>query len=263
MTLETSTIDSSLLELPIRHLSGIVIYATGLIMLILIWSATAYLVANKVFLPGPLDVGLALDRLFASGELGKQITASFTRVLLGFSIGAFFALLTGVIIGLLPKFEEAIEPMIELFRAIPPYAMIPFALLVFGVSDAGKLFILAYATFFPVLVSTVSGILNVPQRYVEAGRTLGASRAFTIGRIIIPAAFPQIAVGIRLGFGTAWIALIAAEMVAASNGLGFMIADARETLDTPVVVGGMLIIGLIGYLSNHLFLLLENCGRTR
>lgn len=263
MTSESSALDSSLLDLPIRHLSGVALYATGFVALLLIWSAISYLVANKVFLPGPVDVGLALERLVASGELGKQVTASFIRVLLGFAIGAVFALVLGTLIGLLPTVEEATEPMIELFRAIPPYAMIPLALLAFGISDVGKLFILAYATFFPVLVSTVSGISNVPLRYVEAGQTLGASRAFTISRIIIPAAFPQIAVGIRLGFGTAWIALIASEMVAASNGLGFMIADARETLDTPVVVGGMLIIGLIGYISNRFFLLLENWGRAR
>lgn len=263
MTMESSALDSSLLELPIRHLSNFSLYATGFVTLLLIWSASAYLVANKVFLPGPMDVGLALEHLSTSGELGKQITASFTRMVLGFAIGAVFALVLGTLIGLLPTVEEATEPMIELFRAIPPYAMIPLALLAFGISDVGKLFILAYATFFPVLVSTVGGISNVPLRYVEAGQTLGASRTFTISRIIIPAAFPQIVVGIRLGFGTAWIALIASEMVAASNGLGFMIADARETLDTPVVVGGMLIIGLIGYISNHFFLFLENWGRAR
>lgn len=239
------------------RLSGFALYLVGFAALILIWSAASALFQNPTFLPTPLTVGKTVFRLTVDGVLLDHATASLQRVLAGFSIGAVAAILLGILIGLSATVEKATEPSVELFRSIPPYAMIPLALLAFGIHPAGKWGILAYATFFPVLVSTVAGISSTPKRLVEAARTLGASRVFIVIHVLLPAAIPQMVVGLRLGFGTAWLSLIAAEMVASSDGLGFLISDARELLETEIVLAGMLLIGLLGYAFNQLFILLE------
>ena len=256
-------VDSSILVLPKGYLSGLTLFGAGFVGLLLIWAVASSAVQNAAILPNPLRVAIALSDLVSTGELWPNLAASLRRVSLGFAVGTFAALIASLVIGLFRSVERATEPMIELFRSIPPYALIPMAFLMFGVHESGKVFLLAYATFFPVLVSAAGAIANVPPRLAEAASTLGASRLFVVFRVIVPSALPQIAVGLRLGFGTAWISLIAAEMLGSSRGLGFMIADARETLNTPVVVAGMLVIGLIGYLSNRMFLLLEQKSQHR
>jgi ABC-type nitrate/sulfonate/bicarbonate transport system permease component len=249
--------------LPKGYVSGLALFGIGFIGLISIWAAVSSTVQNAVFLPSPWRVALTLEALASAGDLWAHVSASLQRVAIGFFVGATAALSISLIIGLFRSVERAMEPMIELFRSIPPYALIPLAFLAFGIHEGGKVFLLAYATFFPVLVSAAGAISNVPPRLAEAAYTLGASHLFVVFRVIVPSALPQIAVGLRLGFGAAWISLIAAEMLGSSRGLGFMIADAREILNTPVVVAGMLLIGLIGYVSNRLFLLIELKSQTR
>lgn len=242
----------------VHHL---LLYVTGFAALFLLWSVAALVVGNTVFLPSPLQVFRTLYKMLLSGELGRDVAVSVARVLLGFATGACIGVMLGIATGLNRTLFQAAEPLIELFRSIPPYAMIPFALLAWGVGDSGKVFILAYATFFPVILNTVAAVRNVPARLIEAGQTLGVGRSFLIRHVIIPAVIPQVLVGLRLGFGAAWIALIAAEMIGSSRGLGFVIADAREILDSATVIGGMLVIGLIGYSSNQIFLAVEQWSR--
>jgi ABC-type nitrate/sulfonate/bicarbonate transport system permease component len=262
MKLELETSDSSLIDLPLRTFSGAVSYVVGFGGLVVVWYVTAKLVGRATFLPGPELVAKTLVSLALGGELFPNVVASLGRVLIGFSIGATTGILLGIVIGLFPRAESAFEPIVELARSIPPYAMIPFAILAFGTGPEGKFFVLAYATFFPVLISTINGLSNVPPCLVDAAFTLGASRLFTIARVMLPSAVPQIMVGLRLGFGLAWLSLIAAEMVAASEGLGFMIADGRELLQTNVVMAGMIVIGILGYMFNRLFVFVEQRLRT-
>lgn len=239
------------------HATGAGLYLIGFVGLVCVWFVAASVLDNPLFLPSPTVVAEALAAMASDGSLEHNLLASLERVLLGYLIGATLALVLGVVIGTFHRVERAVEPLIELFRSIPPYAMIPLALLAFGVHPAGKLSVLAYATFFPVLINTASGVSNASGRLVEAAQTLGASRWFIIVHVLLPAAMPMIAVGLRLGFGAAWLALIAAEMVASSEGLGFLISDARELLETEVVLGGMLVIGLVGYLFNLAFVAIE------
>ena len=258
MKLELGITDSSLIDPPPSRLSGIAPYLVGFGGVVGIWYIAAKLVGSSTFLPGPELVAKTLADLAESGVLFPNVVASLVRVLVGFSIGATAGILLGIVIGLFPRAERAVEPIVELARSIPPYAMISFAILAFGTGPEGKFIVLAYATFFPVLISTINGLSSVPPRLVEAAFTLGASRLFTIGRVMLPAATPQIMVGLRLGFGLAWLSLIAAEMVAASEGLGFMIADGRELLQTQIVMAGMVVIGVLGYLFNRLFVFAEH-----
>jgi ABC-type nitrate/sulfonate/bicarbonate transport system permease component len=155
--------------------------------------------------------------------------------------------------GLSRTFEAFFDPFVELFRPIPPYAYISIALLWFGTGFLGPVFIIFIATFFPVLLNTYTGIKGINVRLIEAARILGAKRTFILFKVIIPATLPSIVTGLRSGFGAAWLSLIAAEMVATSVGLGFLISDAREFVQTDVVIMGMIIIGLVGYSFNLVF----------
>jgi ABC-type nitrate/sulfonate/bicarbonate transport system permease component len=253
---EERATDSSLLELPVQRLAGPASYAVGFAALLILWWLAALSVEVRTLLPSPLDTARAFGRLVDEGALAAHAASSVLRVLVGFVIGCAVAIPLGLLMGLVPRAERAIEPLVELFRPVPPYAMIPLALLWFGTGPGGKIYIIMYAVFFPILLSTIEGVSRADAKLVEAARTLGASSRFVLLQVVLPAAAPQILVGLRIGFGSGWLAVVAAEMVASASGLGFMIADAREMLRTDVVVATMLLIGAIGYSFNRVFLLI-------
>lgn len=257
MRVPTAVTDSSLLQLPVHHLAGRGSYVLGCALLVAGWWLASALVEVRTFLPSPWEAARTFVGLLQSGALLQHVGTSVARVLAGFVLGGAVAIPLGAMIGLLPSVQRAVEPLVELIRPVPPYAMIPLALLWFGTGAAGKLLIITYAVLFPVLLNTVQGVSAVDRRLVDAARTLGARRRFIVTRVILPAARPQVLVGLRVGFGSAWLALVAAEMVASSAGLGFLIIDAREMLRTDVVVVCMVVIGVIGYGFNGLFLALQ------
>ena len=156
-------------------------------------------------------------------------------------------------------FERLVDPVIELFRPISPLAWIPLAILWFGIGETGKIFIIFIATFFPILLNTVSGVKSVDPVLIRAGQVLGCNddRSLFI-KVILPAAMPTIVVGLRISFGTGWAAIIAAELVAAQIGLGYLIADGMEILRSDLVLVGMVTIGVLGVLIDAVFRLLNN-----
>ena len=188
------------------------LYVFGFISLFLLWGLASFFVANPVFLPSPVLVLQVLYKQFSNGDLAHDIIVSVVRVLTGFFIGVGVAFPLGIAVGLNRTLFNAAEPIVEFFRAIPPYAMIPFALLAWGIGDFAQIFVLAYASFFPIVVNTIAAVQSVPGRLVEAAQTLGADSRFLVRHVVVPAAVPQVLVGLRLGFGRL-IALIAAEMV--------------------------------------------------
>ena len=148
--------------------------------------------------------------------------------------------------------------MIELFRPISPLAWIPLAILWFGIGESGKIFIIFIATFFPILLNTVSGVKGVDPVLIRAGQVLGCETDRALfSRVILPAAMPTIIVGLRISFGTGWAAIIAAELVAAQVGLGYLIADGMEVLRSDLVLVGMVAIGILGVLIDSVFRILN------
>jgi ABC-type nitrate/sulfonate/bicarbonate transport system permease component len=151
-------------------------------------------------------------------------------------------------------FERIVDPVVELLRPISPLAWIPLAILWFGIGETGKLFVIFIATFFPILLNTVAGVKGVDSVLIRAGRVLGCkSNPALFRKVILPAAMPQIVVGLRISFGIGWAAIIAAELVAARSGLGYLISNGMETLRADLVLVGMITIGILGMLFDIVF----------
>ncbi len=230
-----------------------VFYFLGFLILLSSWFILSEIINNSTFLPSPVLVGKTMLLFMMTGKIFRHILESLLRVLVGYSLGSVVAIGLGILMGLSNTINDVCEPFVELFRPVPPYAYISIALLWFGIGFMGKVFIIFVATFFVVLINTVMGVVEIDKKFIEAAKTLGGRKYFILRKVVIPASLPSILVGLRLGFGTAWLSLIAAEMVAASSGLGFLISDAREFVQTDVVIMGMVIIGLIGYAFSVMF----------
>ena len=197
-------------------------------------------------LPPPSRVLAAGWRVLASGDLLAHIGASLVRVLGGFAMAALVAIPLGIGIALWEWVDDIADPVVELLRPIPPIAWIPLGILWFGIGDAQNMFIIFLGAFFPILLNTIAGVRRVDRTLVWGALTLGGRRAQIIREIVLPGALPLILTGLRIGLGVGWMALVAAELVAARSGLGFMIQSARYAFLTDRVILGMAVIGLLG-----------------
>jgi ABC-type nitrate/sulfonate/bicarbonate transport system permease component len=160
--------------------------------------------------------------------------------------------------GRITRLERIIDPFVELFRPISPLAWIPLAILWFGIGETGKIFIVFIGTFFPILLSTIAGVKSINPLLVHAGQVLGCTdRVSLFRKVILPASLPSIVVGLRISFGTGWAAIIAAELVAARSGLGYLIANGMEILRADTVLVGMAVIGILGVLFDIFFRFLQ------
>ena len=202
--------------------------------------------ANLVALmPPPTEVLAAAWELIQSGELFKHFWASLQRELVAF-VYASIAIPIGILMGWSKTAQSLFEPIFEMLRPIPPIAWIPLAILWFGIGDLQNQFIIFLGIFFPLLINTITGVKNVEHNVVRAARCLGASETEVLTKVVFRAAMPQIITGIRVGLGVGWMALVAAELVGATSGLGWLISDARSVLRTDIILVGMVSIGAAG-----------------
>jgi NitT/TauT family transport system permease protein len=200
-------------------------------------------------LPSPWAVAGGLGDLLQHGLLFKYVVASLFRVSWGYALAVVLAIPLGLTIGWYPRAEMALGPMIQFIRPISPLAWIPIAILWFGVGDLAAIFLIFLACFFPLLLTAIDAVRNIPQVYLNAGRNFGLRPFDLISRVLYPAVVPQLIIGLRITLGIAWLVVVAAEMIAVSSGLGFLIVDARNAGNRyDLVVAGMLIIGIIGLL---------------
>ncbi|MBI2529214.1 MAG: ABC transporter permease [Candidatus Rokubacteria bacterium] len=202
-------------------------------------------------LPPPSRVVAQGWRVLASGDLLTHIGHSLVRVLGGFAIAAGLAIPLGIAIGLWEWIEDAVDPVAEFLRPIPPIAWIPLGILWFGIGDAQNMFIIFLGAFFPILLNTVAGVRRVDRTLVWGALTLGGRRHQIVREIVLPSALPLILTGLRIGLGVGWMALVAAELVAARSGLGFMIQSARYAFVTERVILGMVVIGALGLVMDR------------
>ena len=227
-----------------------------LIIVILLWQLLSFLnIIPQHKIPSPLEVTLSIKTLAFTGlppgyKLTTHILASLHRVLWGFFIAIILAVPLGIFMGWSKILREVLNPLIEILRPIPPLAWIPIAIFWFGIGIKSAAFIIFLGSFFPILLSTVSGVLSVDTVLVDASLTLGAKRRDIYTKILIPGATPSIYTGLRIGMGIAWMTLIAAEFtgVKSGYGLGYMIMVARDIQRPDLIVAGMAMIGVIGYL---------------
>ncbi|MEU7693861.1 MULTISPECIES: ABC transporter permease [Microbispora] len=208
-------------------------------------------------LAAPSQIAVTALDLVGSGTLPTAIAVSLERVLLGFAAGAVAGVGLALVAGLSRAGENAVDPLMQMLRALPFFGLIPLFILWFGIGETPKVLLVALAVSFPLYLNTFSGIRGVDGKLAEVARTLRLGRAALVRHIVLPGALPQTLVGLRQSLGVAWLALIVAEQVNADAGLGYMINDAREFLRTDVIVVGLLVYSALGLLTDALVRLLE------
>jgi len=205
---------------------------------------------TRTLLPPPTAVFAAAFELVSSGELFRHARDSLKRELVAF-LWASSAIPLGVAMGWWKSVDDQVDPLIEMLRPIPPLAWIPLSILWFGIGDTQNQAIIFLGIFFPILLNTISGVKGIEVTLIRAARCLGANEWKVLWRVVIRAALPQIVTGIRIGLGVGWMALVAAELVGANSGLGFLINDARTILRTDYIIVGMATIGLVGLMIDQ------------
>lgn len=219
---------------------------SGAAVLIALWQ-TAVWTGKASLLPGPWPVLVAIGRMALSGLLFKHLVASLFRVSWGYLLAVATALPAGIFLGTRRRAEQAVGPFLELLRPISPLAWIPIAILWLGVGDASAAAIIFLASFLPLALSVKNAVRSIPLVHLQAGANFGLAPRAMVRQVILPAIFPQVIVGLRLTLGIAWLVVVAAEMLAVTSGLGYLIIDARNAGNRyDVVIAGMVLIGAVG-----------------
>ncbi|QOF81733.1 aliphatic sulfonate ABC transporter permease SsuC [Variovorax sp. 38R] len=219
--------------------------------LIVVWQIASSLgwLSTRV-LPAPVDVVKAAWALTVSGELWTHVKVSAGRALAGLAIGGGAGLALGLLTGSVKFFETLLDSTIQMVRNIPALALIPLVILWFGIDESAKLFLISVSVFFPIYLNTFHGIRNVDPQLIEMGRTYGLSRWQLYREVILPGALSSILVGLRFSLGLMWVILIVAETISAQAGIGYLTMNAREFLQTDIVLVGILLYALLGKLAD-------------
>jgi taurine transport system permease protein len=220
-------------------------------VLLLWWAVTASELIEPLFLPSP---GAVLDKAwllatqgYMDATLWQHLGASLGRIGLALIFAVLFAIPVGIAIGHNRIAQGILDPLIEFYRPIPPLAYLPLIVIWCGIGETSKVLLIYLAIFAPIAIATATGVRNVDPARLRAAQSLGATRAQLIRHVIVPSALPEILTGIRIGLGVGWSTLVAAELIAATSGLGFMVQSAAQFLVTDVVVLGILVIALIAF----------------
>jgi NitT/TauT family transport system permease protein len=232
-------------------------------LFIALWHYAVLWSATKIF-PSPSEVAKGLSQLVHEGVLYRDIIDSLRRVAIGFFAAVALGVPLGLLFGWYPSVNQVVNPVVQILRPISPIAWIPVAIIFFGVGDYAAIFLVFLGAFFPILVTCVDGVANVPLIYRRAGSNFGLRPAQLLSRVVFPAALPQILVGLRIALGIAWLVVVAGEMIAVSSGLGFLIIDSRNSGKRyDLVVGAMILIGVIGLTLDLLFRRIETIKPVR
>ncbi|TPF85590.1 hypothetical protein BW13_09820 [Bifidobacterium sp. UTCIF-37] len=237
--------------LGLTGVTGWLLYLVLPIAIVALWSLYGSAGQTQSYsMATPQQIVAAAVEYATDGELLINILVSFTRVLEGFLVALVAAAVLGVAAGISRRFERFIDLVMQVLRPIPGIAWIPLAILWFGIGENSKIYIIFIGAFFPMFVNIVDGIKGIDKRYFELGEVYEIPKWRFIRQVVIPAALPQILTGIRLGLSGAWICVVAAEMIGATSGVGFMLSDGRSMSRPDVVILAMLLIGVIGKLMD-------------
>lgn len=230
----------------------------GIVLLLLMpWTAAVHLGVRPIILPSIPTIVHTGTSMLAGDDLVKAAWVSLVRVNVGFLLALVTAVPVGILLGRYRLLFLAAEPVVESFRFVIPFAWIPLAILWFGTAEAGKIFIIWYAGFFVLVLPTIAAVVSVDRDLIKAARTLGANQFTIFRKVVLPAILPELVTAMRVAFAVCWISILSAELVASRAGIGYLIADARELLQTDVVIVGMIVIGCIGAFYNWLFGMFE------
>jgi NitT/TauT family transport system permease protein len=237
------------------------ILATALFLVL--WRYAVIWTGTRVF-PSPREVERGLAQLVHEGVLWRDIVDSLRRVAIGYFAALGLGIPLGLLFGWYPALNQVVNPVVQILRPISPIAWIPVAILFFGVGDDAAIFLVFLGAFFPVVVTCVDAVANVPVIYRRAGSNFGLTAPRLLAQVVFPAALPQILVGLRIALGIAWLVVVAGEMIAVNSGLGFLIIDSRNSGKRyDLVVGAMILIGVIGLFLDLLFRRVETIKPVR
>ncbi|PEW84809.1 sulfonate ABC transporter permease [Bacillus cereus] len=228
------------------------------IIVLIIWQlAGVFDLVSKTVLPTPLDIFLAFQELIKTGELFGHISISVFRAAVGFLIGGSLGIILGAIVGFSTRSEQYLDPSVQMLRTVPHLAVAPLFVLWFGFGETSKVLLIADGAFFPLYVNAFLGIRGVDSKLFDVARVLEFSKRKLITKLILPAALPNLLLGARLSLGVAWVSLVVAELMGSTEGIGYMIMDARQFSNTDIVFVGIIIFAFVGKFSDSLVRLLE------
>lgn len=208
-------------------------------------------------LPAPDAVLATLEDLYRSGELWSNLQVSALRVAGGFAVGLAGGLALGAAMGLSPRFRDYVYPTFKAFSQVPVLGWLPLLMLLVGIDEALKIILIAKAALVPIAINTYKGIHNVPVRYLEVARVLKLTRWQTLSRVVFPAAAAPVWNGVRYGLTHAWLALVVVELLASSEGLGYMIVYGRQLFQLDMVIAAVIVVGAVGFTLDKALALAE------
>lgn len=226
-----------------------------IILFLIWWLVTNMGMVSSYILPSPAKVFQSFLKMLQTGEIFEDIYISYIRVLKGFFIATFVAFAFAMLRILIPQLNDYYENIIQFLKNVPPLSLISLLILWFGIGEMTKIGIIVLTAFFPIYLNTVKGFVSCDKKLLEVGEVYGYSKVDNFFKIRLPYAMSDILVGMRIGLGYSWRAIISAEMIAASAGLGHMILFAQQMSRTDKVIVGILVIGVVGYITDRLFAL--------
>lgn len=227
-------------------------------ILVINWQVVIWLGGyQEALFPSPFSVGKAIMDLIIDGIIFVHLQVSLGRFAAGYLMAVIPAILLGMFLGRSPRVWQVIDPIVQVLRPVAPVAWSPFIVLWFGIGNMPAIAIIFIAAFFPVLLSTVAGVKKINPSYLKIAENLEIRNWELMYKFIFPAAFPAVVSGLRLALGTAWIFLVAGEMIGAQSGLGFLIVDSRNTLNLDYVLAGIIFIGVCGFLLDRTISVME------
>ena len=233
-------------------------FIIGMGLLIAVWQIIIVIGGyEEALFPSPVTVWQVIVEMIIDGTLFVHLQVSLGRFVVGYLLAVIPAIILGMFLGRMPRVWQIVDPIVQVLRPVSPVAWSPFIVLWFGIGNIPAIVIIFIAAFFPVLLTTVAGVKKIDQDYLKIAKNMEIKQPQLMYKIIFPAAFPSIVSGLHLALGTAWIFLVAGEMIGAQSGLGFLIVDARNTLNLAGVVAGIIVIGLSGFILDRLVTLFE------
>ncbi len=235
---------------------GLGLEVTVPVLVLVIWGL-ASANSDTYYFPPLTEILSTFADTWLFERVGSDVVPSLVRMGLGFGIAVAVAVSAGLLLGLSRRARRAAAPIVEFLRAIPPPALLPFAILVIGVGDSMKVFIIAFVCVWPVLLNTIDGVTGVDPTLRETTRVYGVTSRDRLLRVMLPAASPQIVAGMRTSLSLALILMVISEMVASTNGIGYFVLQSQRTFAIPEMWSGILLLGILGYVLNLVFVLVE------
>ena len=232
---------------------GILLSAASLVLAFLIWQLLSTFIFNPFLIPPPLEVIRTAIPMIMSGEIFADVSISMSRILVGFFFGSLIGVIFGVLLGRIRVLHDLLDPIMELLRYLSPTAMIPIAVIWFGIGEMSKYFLIFWGTFFIVLINTTAGVWRAPITRQRAAECLGANRLQIFLMVLIPSAVPYIVTGMRVAMASSFMSIIPAEILAADSGIGYLLQKSSMLLQTNRIFVALLTICILGFAVDRLF----------